>query len=63
MPEESLSEEDLPRLLKELEELQAKFDASAVNKHKLHIELESCIQRMEAATSIIERYFLLLKLD
>lgn len=56
-PEESLNEEDLPRLLNELEELQGKFDASAVNKHKLHIELESCIQRMEAATSIIERYF------
>ncbi|CAF0814844.1 unnamed protein product, partial [Brachionus calyciflorus] len=52
--EESLTEDDLPRLLRELEELQTKFDASAVNKHKLHIELESCIQRMDAATSIIE---------
>jgi len=53
--EEVLTEHDLPRLLKELEELQDNFDAAAVKKHKLHIELESCVQRIEAATSIIDR--------
>jgi hypothetical protein len=36
-------------------ELQDNFDAAAVKKHKLHIELESCVQRIEAATSIIDR--------
>jgi hypothetical protein len=41
--------------MKELEELQNKFDLSAVNKHKLNIELESCIQRLEAASLVIER--------
>lgn len=55
-PEENYTEDDLPRLIKELEELQKIFDGSAVNKHKLHIELESCIQRLDAATTIIERY-------
>ena len=54
-----LSEADLPRLLEELNVLQNKFDAAAVKKHKLHKELDSCIQRLEAATLIIERYKLL----
>ena len=39
----------------ELKQLQNKFDLAAVNKHKLHKELDSCLQRVDAATSIIER--------
>jgi hypothetical protein len=54
-PVENYVEDDLPRMIKELEELQNKFDLSAVNKHKLHDELESCIQRLEAASMIVER--------
>ena len=42
--------------MEDLRELQVKFDAAAVKKHKLHNELDSCIQRVEAATSIIERF-------
>jgi len=53
--DESLTENDLPQLLAELQELQDKFDQAAVNKHKLHCELENCIQRLEAATSIVDR--------
>ena len=50
-----LTGDDLPRLLAELEELQNKFDQMAVNKHKLNKELDSCIQRLDAAQSIIDR--------
>jgi hypothetical protein len=56
-PIENYTEDDLPQLIKELEDLQNKFDLSAVNKHKLHDELVSCIQRLEAASMIVERYF------
>lgn len=50
-----MTAEDLTRLLNELQELQNKFDEIAVNKHKLHKELDSCIQRLDAATSILDR--------
>ena len=53
--EDSYNETDLPRLTEELQILQDKFDAAAVKKHKLHIELETCIQRLDAATAIIQR--------
>ena len=43
--------------MQELQELQVKFDAAAVKKHKLHKELDSCIQRVEAATTIVERFY------
>ena len=55
MTEDSYNETDLPRLTEELQVLQDKFDAAAVRKHKLHKELETCIQRLDAATSIIQR--------
>jgi hypothetical protein len=58
-PDEELKADDLQRLLNELEDLQAKFDRAAVDKHKLNAELESCIQRLDAATHIIEKYVLL----
>lgn len=52
---ENLTNKDLPRLVGELEELQKKFDESAVKKHRLHKELDSCIQRLESATLIINK--------
>lgn len=54
--EEEPNLDDLPRLLKDLEELQSQFDRAAVEKHKLNTELENCIQRLEAATLIVEKY-------
>ncbi len=53
--QENYSVIDLPRLMQELQDLQVKFDAASVKKHKLNKELDSCIQRVEAATTIIER--------
>jgi hypothetical protein len=53
--EEDLKQDDLPRLMSELEQLQASFDLAAVKKYKLNIELESCIQRLDAASLIIEK--------
>lgn len=52
---DTLTNKDLPILIAELEELQKKFDEAAVKKHKLHKELESCIQRLESATLIINK--------
>ena len=52
---EQLTNKDLPHLVVELEELQKKFDEAAVKKHKLHKELDSCIQRLESATLIINK--------
>lgn len=54
--DEEPSAEDMPRLLKDLEELQSLFDQAAVEKHKLNTELQNCIQRLEAATLIVEKY-------
>jgi hypothetical protein len=53
--DEQLNESDLSRLITELEELQLKFSSAAVKKYKLNKELESCVLRLESATSIIER--------
>jgi len=36
--------------------LQAEYDKSVVEKHKLHIELKSMSERMRAATDVMERY-------
>jgi hypothetical protein len=47
--------EDLPQLLKELDELKEKFDTAAVNKHKLQNELHGCIHRLDMATIIIQK--------
>ena len=52
---EALTAKDLPRLVAELDELQKKFDIAAVKKHKLQKELESCVQRLDSATLIINK--------
>ncbi len=53
--QEVLTNKDLPRLVAELEELQKRFDEAAVKKHKLHKELDSCVQRLESATTIMSK--------
>ena len=56
--DENVGEQDLPKLLKELQELQNIFDLAAVKKYRLHKELEGCKQRLEAASTIISRFVL-----
>jgi isocitrate lyase len=47
--------DDLPRLITELEEVQNRFDAAAVNKSKLKKEYESCQTRLQAAVTVTQR--------
>jgi isocitrate lyase len=47
--------DDLPRLITELEEVQNRFDAAAVNKSKLKKEYESCQTRLQAAVNVTQR--------
>jgi isocitrate lyase len=47
--------DDLPRLITELEEVQNRFDAAAVNKSKLKKEYESCQTRLQAAVTVTHR--------
>ena len=54
-PEEELTEDDLPRLQIEVDELQAQFDANVVEKHSLEMELISTKERLRAASEVIER--------
>ena len=52
---DTFTNKDLHVLIAELEELQKRFDKAAVKKHKLHQELDSCIQRLDSATLIINK--------
>jgi len=47
--------DDLPRLINELEEVQNRFDAAAINKSKLKKEYESCQIRLQAAVNVTQR--------
>ena len=55
-PEEDLSEDDLPRIQTEVDELQVQFDASVVVKHQLESELISMNNRLRAASDTIDRF-------
>ena len=54
-PEEELSEADLPRLQAEVNALQQLFDQAVVEKHSLHMELQSMNERLKAASEMVER--------
>ena len=54
-PEPELDEDDLPRIQSELRALQAEYDKSVVEKHKLSTELKSMNERMRAANDVLER--------
>ena len=54
-PEEDLSEEDLPRVQEEVNDLQAQFDQAVVEKHSLEMELQSMKERLKAASDLIDR--------
>ncbi len=47
--------DDLSRLINELEEVQNRFDAAAVNKSKLKKEYESWQTRLQAAVNVTQR--------
>ena len=47
--------DDLPQLIGELEEVQSRFDITAVNKSKLKKEYESCQTRLQAAVNVTQR--------
>ncbi|XP_076466964.1 uncharacterized protein LOC143298129 [Babylonia areolata] len=53
-PEEELSEADLPRLQEEVNSLQVQFDQAVVEKHSLHMELQSMNERLKAASEMVE---------
>ena len=55
-PEEELSEADLPRLQAEVNDLQQAFDQAVVEKHSLHMELQSMNERLKAASEMVERW-------
>jgi hypothetical protein len=55
-PEEDLSEEDLPRVQGEVNELQSQFDQAVVEKHSLEMELLSMKERLKAASDLCDRY-------
>ena len=55
VPEPEYTEADIPRLQEEVNELQAKFDASVVTKHSLEMELQASNERLKAATNMIRR--------
>ena len=54
-PEEELTESDLERIEKEVEDLQDEFDKAVVEKHSLELELTSMKERLKAATDLMQR--------
>jgi hypothetical protein len=54
--EDEMTEESLEQFIAELRQLQDEFDIAAVKKYKLKNELNDCLQRLDAGTSVIERY-------
>lgn len=54
-PEQEYSEDDLPKLQDDVNNLQQQFDESVTEKHNLETELTSMNQRLKAATDLIDR--------
>jgi len=54
-PEQELTESDLERIEKEVEDLQDEFDKAVVEKHSLELELTSMKERLKAATDLMQR--------
>ena len=54
-PEQDYTEDDLPKLQDDVNNLQQQFDLSVTEKHNLETELTSMNQRLKAATDLIDR--------
>ena len=57
--EEELTEDQLPVIQAEVDQLQAQFDAAVDEKHSLEMELVSMKERLKAATDMVERWAVL----
>ncbi|KAL5010133.1 hypothetical protein ScPMuIL_012438 [Solemya velum] len=53
-PDIIYTEDDLPMIQGEVNDLQEQFDQSVMEKHSLQMELHSMIERLKAATEMIE---------
>ena len=56
-PEADLTEADLPGLQEDVSKLQREYDDAVVVKHNLKNDVESCTERLKAATGLLQRYF------
>ena len=55
-PEADLTEADLPGLQEDVSKLQREYDDAVVVKHNLKNDVESCTERLKAATGLLQRY-------
>ena len=56
-PEADLTEADLLGLQEDVSKLQREYDDAVVVKHNLKNDVESCTERLKAATGLLQRYF------
>ena len=54
-PTEGLSEEDLPRLDAEIEELQKQFDEIAIHKYNLSQKISEYSEKLKSLTELLDR--------
>jgi regulator of replication initiation timing len=57
-PVDMMSEADLEPLQVEVDNLQAVFDTSAIEKHSLEVELASLRERLKASSDVVDRLVL-----
>jgi len=55
-PEAELTEADLPEIQAAVRKLQEEYDKAVVVKHNLQNDVQSCSERLKAATALIKRY-------
>lgn len=58
-PVDMMSEADLEPLQIEVDNLQAVFDVSAIEKHSLEVELASLRERLKASSDVVDRLVLM----
>ncbi len=54
-PTEGLTEEDLPRIVSEMEELQQQFDQIAIQKFNLNKKINDYSEKLKSLTELINR--------
>ena len=55
-PEPELTEADLPDIQESVRKLQNEYDEAVVVKHNLQNDVQSCSERLKAATGLLHRY-------
>lgn len=55
-PEPELTEADLPEIQAAVRKLQEEYDKAVVVKHNLQNDVQSCSERLKAATALLKRY-------